>query len=67
MAPVLPPTWFRKDRSGPARRSKIDSPKWRHRLRSTVTSTQVKRRNVKVGMPVFNLPKMPEDEDGSGN
>lgn len=66
MKPVLPTTWFRKDRSGTLRRSKLTS-EWRSRLRGTMLSAQRKRRDVKVSMPQFNLPKMDEDGDGSGD
>lgn len=66
MKQVLPPTWHGKaSRSGTARRTKLDA-NWRKNLRTQVASDQKLRWNVKVGMPVFNLPEVDEDGDGSG-
>ncbi len=58
MRSVLPPEKRRKGNPSDQLKKRDD---WRSRLRSTVVSGAQKRKDVKVRMPVFKLPPMPED------
>lgn len=64
MRSVRPPEKRRKGNPSPAMKRRDD---WRSRLRSTVLSGAQKRGHVKVRMPEFRLPPMPEEFNDDGN